>query len=136
MKSPTDNELETMAVRLESHSIIEIRNKAAALLRACKGRDITDAAQLIAEAERRAPWTEDTFYKRVAEALRKIHRSTTLRPLPAALEDKKVRAEAAEAKLKEAVEVATRLADWIEHEAGCELPFDARAALRDMEGGE
>ena len=43
------------------------------------------------------------------------------------------RAEAAEAKLKEAVDVATRLADWIEHEAGCELPFDARAVLRDIE---
>ena len=46
------------------------------------------------------------------------------------------RLKAAEAKLKEAVDVATRLADWIEHEAGCELPFDARAALRDMEGGK
>ena len=37
------------------------------------------------------------------------------------------RLKAAEAKLKEAVDAATGLADWIEHEAGCELPFDARA---------
>ena len=36
----------------------------------------------------------------------------------------------------EAVGVATRLADWIEHEAGCDLPFDARAALRDMKGND
>ena len=40
VKRPTDDELETMAVRLESHSIIEIRNKAAAMLRACKGRAV------------------------------------------------------------------------------------------------
>lgn len=42
------------------------------------------------------------------------------------------RAETAEAKLKVMVDVAIRLCDWVEHEAGCELPFDARAALRDM----
>ena len=37
------------------------------------------------------------------------------------------RLKAEEAKLREAVDAATGLADWIEHEAGCELPFDARA---------
>ena len=58
----------------------------------------------------------------------------TLRALSAELEAEKARAEAAEAErdalkaqLAEAVGVATRLADWIEHEAGCDLPFDARA---------
>ncbi len=33
------------------------------------------------------------------------------------------------AELAEAVGVAARLADWIEHEAGCDLPFDARAII-------
>ena len=76
--------------------------------------------------------------------------SATLRALSAALEAERVanghekrmrldviameqaataRAKAAEAELDEAVGVAARLADWIEHEAGCDLPFDARAII-------
>ena len=38
MTHPTDDELEAMAARLEIHSILEIRQRAAAMLRACKGR--------------------------------------------------------------------------------------------------
>ena len=48
----------------------------------------------------------------------------------------KTRAESAEAErdalraeLEEAVGVAARLADWIEYETGCDLPFDARAFI-------
>ena len=37
--------------------------------------------------------------------------------------------DALKAELAEAVGVATRLADWIEHDSGCDLPFDARAFL-------
>jgi hypothetical protein len=40
----------------------------------------------------------------------------------------RARAEAAEAEVERQMELFKRLADWVEHECGCDLPFDPHTA--------
>ena len=82
MTRPTDEQLEAMAVRMERYSSLDVRNKAAAMLRACKAGDAPDHSDWNAAIEAAALTAFDcVFYDAAGSGFDEDKFNTAIRTL-------------------------------------------------------